>query len=237
MLPYTGHTKESAVSWQLAGLHPRDVGTCLNKQPRLVTPTVQILSIFLIATFPLIQHRNISLTRHPVGEAACPVLSLIIALSPSTLVYTTLSSSVASSVSPRPATKHPPSCMSREDLDQRDPYFDRLRQRPRWYHQFQSPFFNPTPAARMEKSIAELARAEWHWKDHQEKDLQPRADYLETCLCPCGVYSQTWTRLREVWAGRSPRDIPDAGLMNSDCCAYATCLPCKCTWKELPDPG
>ena len=108
-----------------------------------------------------------------------------------------------------------------------DPNFSHLRNPPAWYHDQRMPLYTPSPAARMEKRLAEERRAQWQWYDSHAGQGAINRACAETVLFPCGVYGRTWARLKAALAGHDAENIPDPGVFNSDCCEYAMCFPCK----------
>ncbi|KAK3185886.1 hypothetical protein K4F52_005340 [Lecanicillium sp. MT-2017a] len=106
-----------------------------------------------------------------------------------------------------------------------DPNFSHLRNPPVWYHYQRMPLYTPSPAARMEKRLAEERRAQWQWYDTRADKSVVNRPCTETCLFPCGVYGRTWARLKAALAGHDAGNIPDPGVFNSDCFEYALCFP------------
>lgn len=79
----------------------------------------------------------------------------------------------------------------------------------------------------MEKRFAQESRAQWKWHEPREESGPIAPSFVETCFYPCGAYSRSWARLKAAFAGHDAQQIPNLGCVNSNCCEFLACLPCK----------
>lgn len=100
--------------------------------------------------------------------------------------------------------------------------YSHLHQVPAWQHQI------GWDCQDFARYITETMKqqVDWHWPPSDVDDDSALPDFVETCFCPCLVYSRTLARLNAAFAGQDPQRIPNANFVDLNSCNFMLCLPC-----------